>query len=725
MKDVILNKLRVDEKIKLLTGVDGFTALKLPGDQKGRLRMSDGPFGVKLKSMPVCFLNTCLMASSFDREICYEIGKMIGAECREANVNLLLAPAINIKRNPLAGRNFEYYSEDPVLTGLLAAEFIKGLHSENVGCCMKHFACNNQETRRWTQNSAVNEDALRNIYLKAFEKLVREKLADSIMTSYNQINGVYGGENEFLLKKILCEEWGFEGVTVSDWASVSDICIAIKNGLDLEMPGNAELSYPKLKAAFENGTLSEKEIDEKLSKLLCLAERFNQATENTPKTEIDIEKVVRYTAESFVLLKNNGILPLGHNEKILIVGGAAREPRIQGGGCANLGCEKISSPLDEIRMFHPKAAYIESYELSETQFQAVNDYDKIVVFLSLGEYYDSEAFDRENMFFPHEQVECVKKLAGAHKKLVLILSNGSAVDLSFEDCAGAILETYYAGDCFGKALARVLFGKISPCGKLAESFPMRLEDVPSDGQFGKKETVVYDEGEFVGYRYYTSFGVKTRYPFGYGMSYAKFNIDRIDVEKTGTYEVTVAFTVENISSFDGKEVVQIYIKRNSRFLPKLQLANFDVVRLTPGERKIQKIRLEKDAFERYVGGKKAVFDKEVIVCVARSSEEILFEKTISLTEESVEFGKDTVLGDLLEDERYRTVALDYLREAINLWAYNDKNSKKNFEKDKFLRESIYCMPIRGIAYFSDGKLNDFRIEELLNKLRNIRDGMKK
>ena len=725
MKDVILNKLRIDEKIKLLTGIDGFTALKLRGDQKGRLRMSDGPFGVKLKSMPVCFLNTCLMASSFDRKICYEIGKMIGVECRKSDVNILLAPAINIKRNPLAGRNFEYYSEDPVLTGSLAAEFIKGLHSENVGCCVKHFACNNQETRRWTQNSAINEDALRNIYLKAFEKLVREKLADSIMTSYNKINGVHGSENEFLLKKILCEEWGFEGVTVSDWASVADICIAMKNGLDLEMPGNAELSYPKLKAAFENGTLSEKEIDEKLSKLLYLAERFHRATENPPKTEIDMEKVVRYTAESFVLLKNNGMLPLGHNEKILIVGGAARVPRVQGGGCANLGCDTISSPLDEIRAFNPKATYIESYELSETQFRAVNDYDKIVIFLTLGEYYDSESFDRENLFFPDEQVECVKKLADVHKKLVLILSNGSAVDLSFEDCAGAILETYYAGDCFGKALARVLFGKISPCGKLAESFPMRLEDVPSDGQFGKKETVLYDEGEFVGYRYYTSFGVKTRYPFGYGLSYAKFKIDHIDVEKTGTCEVTIAFTVENISLFDGKEVVQIYIKRNSRFLPRLQLADFAAVRLKSGERKTQKIRLEKDAFERYVGGKKAVFDEEVILCVARSSEEILFEKTISLSEDAADFSKDTVLGDLLKDKSYRTVALDYLREAINLWAYNDKNSKNNFENDKFLRESIYCMPIRGIAYFSEGKLDAFKIEELLNKLRNIRDGIKK
>ncbi len=711
--------LTIEEKLKMLTGCDGFSAVKLPWLEKNGLRMSDGPFGVKnTEKESVCFPNTCLMASSFDRDMCYRIGKMIGGECRRADINLLLAPAINIKRSPLTGRNFEYYSEDPFVTGELASAFAEGLRSEKVGACVKHFACNNQELQRWTQNSVVDEDTLRNIYLKAFEIIVRRGGADAVMTSYNSINGEHSCANGKLLKDILRKEWGFKGITISDWASVVGLVNSLKNGLDLEMPGNADISYPKLREAYERGELTEQEIDEKLQRLTELVERLNDISGKP--CEADAAEIRRYTGESFVLLKNDGALPLKTDEKIFVIGKNAEVPRIQGGGCANLRCGNVVSPLQAIRE-RVNAVYSESFDLSDDNIKELGSYDKILVFLALGEDCDSEAFDRENLFFPKEQTDCIDKLTIHKDKVIAVLTNGSTVDVGFADNVNAILETYYAGTFFGEAAADVLFGDVTPSGKLAETFPMRLEDVPCHKNYGDRQNIVYEEREYVGYRYYTSFGVKTRFPFGFGLSYAKFETDNIKIERKGDYDFNVSYEIKNISEYDGKETVQIYLRTESLFQPKMQLVEFDTVRLDKGQSATRTVKLGREAFERYIGGKKQLFEGEAEICVALSSENLLSCAKFSFFGNDIsDINENTPLGYLLQNEKYREKALDYFKPFINYWAFGEEVTDKDFEADKFLKYSVYNMPIRGIAYFSKGALDDNFIAELSANLQRIR-----
>ncbi len=710
----ILKSLSIEKKLGLLTGYDNFSALKI--NDEPLIRMADGPNGVKTADGDsLCFPNTCLMASSFDKELCFEIGKMLGIEARRHGVNLLLAPNVNIKRNPLAGRNFESYSEDPFVTGALALEFIKGIKSKKVGACIKHYACNNQEHLRWIQNSVIDDDTLRNVYLKAFEMVINGTDVDFVMTAYNKVNGKQCCENEYLLKTILRDEWGYKGAVVSDWASIGDVVQALKNGLDIEMPCNYELTYPKLYKAYASGELTEQEIDEKLTRLI---EFYNGISHDTNfNEEIDEQKLRKFTGESFILLKNDGVLPLKSDEKVLIVGSSAENPRIQGGGCANIKTKTILRATDEIMKQTVNAEYVSDYELCGITASDLKSYDKIVVFLSLDFGSDSEAYDRTDLSFPIQQITAVKKIAKHNPNVIAVLSNGSAVDLSFDKYTKAVLETYYAGSLGAGAIADVLYGKTTPSGKLAETFPLSVSDVPSYN-FACGEDVNYAEREFVGYRYYTTYGVKTKYPFGYGLSYCKFNIDNVKIDGSG-YDYEVSFDITNNSKYDGKETVQIYLGDESRFAPKKQLIEFITTRVKAGEKKSCKAKIGASSFSRYLNGTKKLLVGKFKIIVATSSEHEIFSKDIELNKDSfAPISRETLIGELMKVDRYREIAKKYLLKAINLWAFGDENSDKNFEDDEFLRNHAYGMPIRGIAYFSLGKLTDETIKQLILELNN-------
>lgn len=714
-----VEELTIDEKLLLLTGSDAFSAVNLPEKGLRPIQMTDGPNGVKTQDgNAVCFMNTCLMASSWDKDICREIGAMIAREANRCGKDLLLAPAINIKRNPLAGRNFEYYSEDPYLTGVLASEYVKGAQSEGVLTCAKHFACNNQETLRWTQNSIVDEDALRNIYLKAFEILVANTDVDCIMASYNLVNGEYSCQNKHLLKDILRGEWGYKGVVMSDWCAISELIPSMQSGLDLEMPGNAHNSFQKLKTAYERGLLSEAEVDEKVNRLLQVynKKRLQSSSNNY---DIDVSKLVEMTGESFVLLKNENALPLKADEKIVLVGNA-KSPRIQGGGCAKLQSNYVTTPYDEICKIAEECENIDGYDVTGKEAQ-LKTCDKVVVFLSLPEDCDSEAFDRTSLAFPDEQIQAIERIKEYNKNIIVVLQNGSAVELPFVDDVQAILETYYSGSYGGAALKKTLYGEIVPSGKLTESFPVCLDDVPNVREFGNKTNIYYKEGEFVGYRYYTTNGVRTRFPFGFGLSYAAFSWENIRFTRTGAFEFTVDLQIQNTSKdYDGKEVVQIYVKSRNRFEPKMQLIAFESVRIAKGKKKNIQIRLDKSAFERYQNGKKTLLEGEYVLCVARDSENVVAEESVWFAQEkSLLINEQMLVGELLKSDAYRAVTLAYMRGIINVWAYGEPVCDKNFEEDVFLRSSVYNMPLRAFTYFSADLFDDNKMHEFLEILKKI------
>ena len=712
-----LNSMTMDEKISLLTGVGSLEAVKIPEQDLQGICMADGPHGVKTKDGDaICFMNTSLMASSWDGEICRTIGEMLGNEAVRCGRDMLLSPAINIKRTPLTGRNFEYYSEDPYLTGVLATEYIKGIKETGVLVCAKHFACNNQETNRFVQDSILDDDTLRNIYLRAFEILVSNTEVDSIMASYNRINGEYACENKYLLKDILRDEWKYDGVVLSDWCAVSDIVNALVNGLDLEMPGNAHNSLEKIKKALDDQVLTERDIEEKATRLLTL---YNKKLGKKNWNHVDTEKVVQMTGESFVLLKNEGVLPLDKKEKILLVGNA-KTPRIQGGGCALLKTNYVTTPYEEIGRYASICDNVVGYDLTEIEGR-LHSYDKIIVFLTLTDEGDSEAYDKKDLSFPEEQMAAIERICRYNKNVITVLSNGSAVDLSFETQVRGILEMYYAGGFGGRALAKVLYGEITPSGKLTETFPLQLTDIPGYRKDPTNKNVFYAEREFVGYRYYTSYNIPTRYPFGFGLSYCDFKIDAIQIKQMDAYKFKIEFDVENLSKrFDGKEIVQIYLKSHNRFEPKMQLIAHAVARVKKGEKQHYTLAIEEDVLMRYMGGKKHFYEGTYSLCVATSSEHVVYEETFDLVVSKKEpITKETQLGFVLNDKKYRPLVLDKMQDIINYWAYGNSKADKCFETERFLKESVYSMPIRAFSYFDEALFDDKKMNELIKALNAI------
>lgn len=615
----IITKLNLEQKCALLSGDTVFTTRGYKNAGVPSITLSDGPNGVRKQagaadhlglnpSVPAtCFPTAATVACNWDPALGEEIGRAMGEEAAAQEVAVLLGPGLNTKRSPLCGRSFEYFSEDPYLAGKLAAGYIRGIQSKGVAACPKHFAVNSQETRRMASDSIVDERTLREIYLTGFEIAVKEGHPRSIMSSYNLVNGTYANENKHLLMEILRGEWGFDGAVITDWGGSNDHALGVKNGSTLEMPAPGGDSVRELLAAVESGKISESDIDARLSELLPLVFDTKAALDAAPR-EFDAAAhhalARRAAEESLVLLKNEGsLLPLAAGTKVAVIGDFAKNPRYQGAGSSMVNSTQVDVLLDKLidselnvigyqqgfdRHGKPDAA------LQKSACELAAQANAVILCMGLDEIAESEGLDRSNLRLAQNQVDLLQAVAAVNPKIVVVLYSGSVVETPWLDNCQALLYAALGGQAGAGAVADALTGKVNPCGKLAETWPLAYADVPSAADFAtRRKTVEYREGLYIGYRYFTTAEKAVRFPFGYGMSYTTFAYSDMAADEQG-----VSLTVTNTGSVTGTEIVQLYIaKKNSElFRPAKELKGFARVTLAPGEKQRITIMLDDKAF---------------------------------------------------------------------------------------------------------------------------------
>ena len=617
--ELLLKELTLEEKCALLSGAETFKTRGMPQHGIPQIWLSDGPHGLRKQagesdhlglnpSVPAtCFPTASAVANSWDAALGEEIGAALGEEAAAQEVSVVLGPGLNMKRNPLCGRSFEYFSEDPYLAGKLAAGYIRGIQSKGVAACPKHFAVNSQETRRMASDSIVDERTLREIYLTGFEIAVKEGHPRSIMSSYNLVNGTYANENKHLLMEILRGEWGFDGAVITDWGGSNDHALGVKNGSTLEMPVPGGDSVRELLAAVESGKISESDIDARLSELLPLVFDTKAALDAAPR-EFDAAAhhalARRAAEESLVLLKNEGsLLPLAAGSKVAVIGDFAKNPRYQGAGSSMVNSTQVDVLLDKLidselnvigyqqgfdRHGKPDAA------LQKSACELATQADTVILCMGLDEIAESEGLDRSNLRLAQNQVDLLQAVAAVNPKIAVVLYSGSVVETPWLDNCQALLYAALGGQAGAGAVADALTGKVNPCGKLAETWPLAYADVPSAADFAtRRKTVEYREGLYIGYRYFTTAEKAVRFPFGYGMSYTTFAYSDMAVDEQG-----VSLTVTNTGSVAGTEIVQLYIAKKSSelFRPAKELKGFARVTLAPGEKQRITIMLDDKAF---------------------------------------------------------------------------------------------------------------------------------
>ena len=617
--ELLLKELTLEEKCALLSGAETFKTRGMPEHGIPQIWLSDGPHGLRKQagesdhlglnpSVPAtCFPTASAVANSWDAALGEEIGAALGEEAAAQEVSVLLGPGLNMKRNPLCGRSFEYFSEDPYLAGKLAAGYIRGIQSKGVAACPKHFAVNSQETRRMASDSIVDERTLREIYLTGFEIAVKEGHPRSIMSSYNLVNGTYANENKHLLMEILRGEWGFDGAVITDWGGSNDHALGVKNGSTLEMPAPGGDSVRELLAAVESGKISESDIDARLSELLPLVFDTKAALDAAPR-EFDAaghHALARRAAEeSLVLLKNEGaLLPLAAGSKVAVIGDFAKNPRYQGAGSSMVNSTQVDVLLDKLidselnvigyqqgfdRHGKPDAA------LQKSACELATQADTVILCMGLDEIAESEGLDRSNLRLAQNQVDLLQAVAAVNPKIVVVLYSGSVVETPWLDNCQALLYAALGGQAGAGAVADALTGKVNPCGKLAETWPLAYADIPSAADFAtRRKTVEYREGLYIGYRYFTTAEKAVRFPFGYGMSYTTFAYSDMAADEQG-----VSLTVTNTGSVAGTEIVQLYVAKKSSelFRPAKELKGFARVTLAPGEKQRITITLDDKAF---------------------------------------------------------------------------------------------------------------------------------
>ena len=561
----------------------------------------------------VCFPSSAAVASSFDTALAEKLGETLGNECRAENLALLLGPGLNIKRSPLCGRNFEYFSEDPYLSGEMGAALVNGIQSNGVGSCIKHFAANNQETDRMVSDSVMDERTLHEIYLPAFETVVKKAKPLGVMAAYNKLNGTHCSENKELLTDILRKRWGYEGMVVTDWGAVKDRAKGIAAGQDLEMPGGSGRGTNSILSAIKAGTLSEEELNAAVRNLLRFVDSVTKA-ENASAVfdrDADYRMAVSVAENSAVLLKNEkGVLPLAKGCKAVFLGEFAQHPRYQGGGSSHVNSAKVSCALEHA----PGVAYAQGYRtdedtvdpaLEQAAVAAAADAEVAVIFAGLPERYESEGYDRTTLAMPENQNHLIAAVAAVQPNTVVVLHNGSAIEMPWVNDVPAVLELYLAGDGAGEAAVNLLYGAVNPSGKLAETFPRKLSDTPAYLSFpGERETSVYTEGVFVGYRYYDTTEADVLFPFGHGLSYTTFKYSVLRLSRSTVREgeeVQVTVTVKNTGAVAGKETVQLYVAppKGERHRPVRELKGFAKVSLQPGESKEVQFTLDKRSLAYY------------------------------------------------------------------------------------------------------------------------------
>ena len=620
----IIKQMSLEEKALMMSGKNTWETVDFEKYGIPSMAMSDGPHGLRRQagagdhlglnaSLPAtCFPTAATIANSWDEKLGEEIGTALAEEAVTMDVNVILGPGLNIKRSPLCGRNFEYFSEDPYHAGKMAAAYVKGIQSKGISACPKHFAANSQELRRMASDSVVDERTFREIYTTGFEIAVKEGKSKSIMSSYNEVNGVYANENRHMLQEILVDEWGFDGYVVSDWGGSNDHALGVMNGSHLEMPGTGKSGMRDIVRAVKDGTLPEEVLDQRLDELLNVVFATHQATVDGKGKKFDVEghhALARKAAEeSVVLLKNsNNILPLKPGTKVAVIGDFAKTPRYQGAGSSLVNPTKQpESILDVIGdsglvMTAYEQGYIRNRKpnaaLAKSAVEAAKNADVVLVFAGLDEISESEGLDRTHMHMPQAQNELIDEITAVNSNVVVVLSAGSSIEMPWFDYVKGIVHGYLGGQAGASAMMNVLTGKVCPSGKLNETYPLHYEDTPAFHYYPSKErSSEYREALYVGYRYYTTVGKKVRFPFGYGLSYTTFAYSNLSVDKD-----SVTFTIKNTGDVEGTEIAQLYVGKQSEtiFRPVRELKGFARVTLAPGEEKSVHIAFDDKTFRFY------------------------------------------------------------------------------------------------------------------------------
>ena len=676
-------QMNIKDKVKYTSGKNRWQTNEYPELGIKSVFMADGPHGLRIEKemdtptdtvahKSICYPAACSLASSWDRNHLELLGKTLAAECLEASVDILLGPGVNIKRSPLCGRNFEYFSEDPVLAGYLGAAYINGLQREGIGACVKHFACNNQETERFTISAEVDEQTLHEIYLLPFKIIVENAKPWSIMCSYNRLNGVQVAENTYLLDDILRKTWGFDGVVISDWAAVNDKVLSLTAGVDLQMPGPCYAFDTEVINQVEDGFLSEKTVDKSVSRLFSLTEKchVNQSAKEEFNREEHHSIARQIAADCVVLLKNDSLLPITEkHKKITVAGYMAQHPRYQGGGSSHVNSFAVESPLEEISRScsWAKVDYASGYDVDgntsreklDMAASLASESDLAVIFIGLPESYETEGRDRKHMKLPEGHEALVRAISSVQENCAVVVLSGSAVELeSVSKDSRALLYGGLLGETVGGAIADILTGKVNPSGKLSESFPLKLEDTPSFINFpGTNDKVYYGERFYVGYRWYDKFDKDVLFPFGHGLSYSSFVYENISLSSNTLHEkskIEVSFYVKNSSDTYGSEIIQLYISSRKSFpeRPVKELKKFCKINLESGESKNVKFTLDTKTFSFYSVKKKDwITDSgEYEILIGSSSRDIRLESHVNIDIENNKFCKinrNTQIGEII------------------------------------------------------------------------------
>lgn len=747
----IISKMTLEEKASMCSGADfwhtkAVERLGIPASM-----VSDGPHGLRKQDQEgdhlgvndsikaVCFPAGCGTAASFNRELLVQMGETLGAECQAEGVSVILGPAVNIKRSPLCGRNFEYYSEDPLLASEMAGALIHGVQSRQVGTSIKHFLANNQETRRMSSDSRVDERTLREIYLAAFEGAVRKEKPWTVMCSYNKINGTYAAQNHKYLTEVLRDEWGFEGYVMSDWGAVNNRVEDLKAGLDLEMPSSMGANDRLIVGAVQSGELEESVLDTAVERILNVVFHYEENRDRSAEfdRDKDHEMARKVAQETIVLLKNEGVLPLAEKDEVVFIGKYAKTPRYQGGGSSHINSHKVTSAWDVAKDMG-NVTYVQGFDDKEDKtdekllveaVEAAKKAKAAVIFAGLPDAFESEGFDREHMAMPMCQNELIRQVAEVQPNTVVVLHNGSPVEMPWVGQVKGILEAYLGGQAVGGAVCDILFGKVNPSAKLPETFPLKLEDNPSYLSYiGEGDVVEYREGIFVGYRYYDKKKMDVLFPFGHGLSYTTFAYSNLRTDKEqmkDTDIMKVSVDVTNTGKMAGKEVVQLYVadRESTVIRPVKELRDFAKVELLPGETKTVTFTLDKRAFAYYSVRihdwhvETGVFD----IMIGKSSRDIILTKEVSV-ESTVElpfvYTTDTIMGDVLKDPRAREIVKELLKSDIFSAAGEESSMASEAISSEMSEAMARFTPLRGAVSFG-GNVSMADIQAIVDKLNML------
>ncbi|HFJ9285690.1 TPA: glycoside hydrolase family 3 C-terminal domain-containing protein [Bacillus toyonensis] len=751
----IISEMTLEEKASLCSGLDfwntkGIERLGIPS-----IMVTDGPHGLRKQaegadhlgiynSIPsTCFPSAVGLASTWNKDLIHEVGVALGEECQAEHVGVLLGPGANIKRSPLCGRNFEYFSEDPYLSSQMAINHVKGVQSQGIGTSLKHFAVNNQEHRRMSVDAIVDERTLREIYLASFEDVIKEAQPWTVMSAYNKVNGEYASENNYLLHDILKDEWGFEGFVVSDWGAVNERVASLANGLELEMPSSFGIGEKKIIDAIHCGELSVEKLDQAVERLLYIIfKAYDNQLENATYSKDTHHQLAREVAsESMVMLQNeDSILPLKKEGTVAVIGEFAKQPRYQGGGSSHINPTKLESIFEELEMVSGEKTNIlfaQGYDLAsdDVDENLINEAKKIaesadtaVLFVGLPDRYESEGFDRKHLQMPENHVQLIEAIAEVQSNIVVVLSNGAPIEMPWIGKVKGILEGYLSGQALGGAIADLLFGDANPSGKLAETFPEVLSDNPSYLNFpGEGDKVEYKEGVFVGYRYYDAKNIEPLFPFGFGLSYTNFEYSKLSISKNeikDTDTVSVLVNVKNAGSIAGKEIVQLYIKdvESSMIRPEKELKGFEKVELQPGEEKTVSFTLNNRSFAYYNVELKDwhVETGEFEILVGKSSREIVLQDNIFVQSTTIikkTVHRNTLLGDIFADRMLAPIAKELMEKALKDSPFASM-AEGDSDASEMMDAMLNYMPLRALVNFSAGAFTEEMLSEIIELLND-------